>query len=139
VQRGSCANGTAINQHRSAANNRADVLAIYHKSGCFDGIDDTLTVHSGGTLELVDRQGTTQRAQANAVQLAVLQNLLMQPEFRQLRPLYQALGADLCVYTIAAQLSGQTFSVTTMDAAETLDVLQQVIAAADRLRNGINP
>lgn len=115
----------------------ADVLAIYHKSGCFDGIDDTLTVYSDGTLELVDRQGTTQRAQADAAQLAALQNLLTQPEFKSLRPLYQAMGADLCVYTITVRLDGQTFSVTTMDAAETPDFLQQVIAAADRLRNEI--
>jgi hypothetical protein len=116
-----------------------DVLAIYHKRGCFDGIDDTLTIHSNGTLELVDRQGTTQRAQADIAQLAALQDLLAQPEFKSLRPLYQAMGADLCVYTITARLDGQTFSVTTMDAAETPDFLQQVIAAADRLRSEIKP
>ena len=67
-----------------------------------------------------------------------MQNLgprsLAQPEFAQLQPLYQAMGADLCVYTITARRDGQPFSVTTMDGADTPEFLQQVLTAAAHLR-----
>jgi hypothetical protein len=116
-----------------------DVLAIYHKSGCFMGLDETLTIHVDGTLVLTDTQGAVQQTQVAAEQLTTLRGLLAQPEFAQLQPLYKAAGADLCVYTITAWRGGQPFSVTTMDGAETPEFLQQVLAAAAQLRTLIKP
>jgi hypothetical protein len=112
----------------------ADVLAIYHKSGCIDGRNETLIVHFDGTLETMDTRGTTQQAQVEADQLVALKELLAQPEFAELQPLYQAAGADLCVYTVTTQRDGQSFSVTTMDAAKTPELLRQVLQELERLR-----
>jgi hypothetical protein len=60
--------------------------------------------------------------------------LIAQPEFAQLNPLYQAAGADLCVYGITTRLpDGTTRSVTTMDAAPTPPLLMQVVKEVDGL------
>ena len=115
----------------------AEVLAIYRQQGCFVGLDETLIVHFDGTLDFAAARGTAQQAQIAVEELAELQDLLAQPEFAELQPLYQAVGDDLCVYTITARRAGQPFSVTTMDGAATPEFLQQVIDAAARLRRRI--
>lgn len=112
----------------------AGALAIYHKRGCFQGLDETLVIHSDGALAFTDTRGATQQAHIKAERLTVLQGLLAQPEFAQLQPLYQAMGADLCVYTITARRNGQAFSVTTMDGAESPELLRQVLKETERLR-----
>jgi hypothetical protein len=112
----------------------ADVLAIYHKSGCFQGVDEKLIIRTDGVLIFTGTHGAAQQAQVAANQLTALQTLLAQPEFAQLQPLYQAMGADLCVYTITARHNGQPFSVTTMDGAETPEFLQQVLQEIEQLR-----
>ncbi len=115
----------------------AEVLAIYRQQGCFVGLDETLIVYFDGALDFVDARGTAQQAQIEVEELAELQDLLAQPEFAELQPLYQAVGNDLCVYTITARRAGQPFSVTTMDGAATPEFLQRVIDAAARLRRRI--
>lgn len=115
----------------------ADVLAIYRQQGCFVGLDETLIVHFDGTLDFTDARGAAQQIQVKVEELAELQDLLNQPEFAGLQPLYQAVGDDLCVYTVTARRAGQSFSVTTMDGAATPEFLQQVIDAAARLRRRI--
>jgi hypothetical protein len=115
----------------------ADVLAIYRQQGCFVGLDETLIVHFDGTLSFAAARGTAQQTQIKVEELAELQDLLAQPEFAELQALYQAVGADLCVYTITARRAGQSFSVTTMDGAATPEFLQRVIDAAARLRRRI--
>lgn len=114
-----------------------EVLAIYRQQGCFVGLDETLIVHFDGTLDFAAARGAAQQIQVKVEELAELQDLLAQPEFVGLQPLYQAVGDDLCVYTITARRAGQSFSVTTMDGAATPEYLQQVIAAAARLRRHI--
>ncbi|CAG0933410.1 hypothetical protein TFLX_03048 [Thermoflexales bacterium] len=116
---------------------RAGVLAIYRQQGCFVGLDETLIVHFDGTLDFAAARGTAQQAQIAIEELAELQDLLAQPEFAELEALYQAVGDDLCVYTITARRAGQSFAITTMDGAATPEFLQQVIDAAARLRRRI--
>jgi WD40 repeat protein len=112
-----------------------DALLVYEKSGCFDGRDDTLTVRLDGRLELVNnRRGTAQAAQASPDQLGLLRDLLAQPEFTDTQALYQAMGADLCVYSLTMRAAdGQSRTVTTMDTAQHPPILQQVIHELDGL------
>ncbi len=113
-----------------------DVLAVYNRSGCFAGVNDTLTVHQQGALELVDRLGALKRAQVAPDELQALKQLLSSPAYAALVPLYQAVGADLCVYRITARdAGGQPRMVTTMDAAQYPDVLVQTIGELEKLRN----
>ncbi|MBI5564769.1 MAG: hypothetical protein HY870_07740 [Chloroflexi bacterium] len=115
----------------------ADALAIYHKRGCIQGLNETLIIRTDGTLDFTDTRGATQQAHVEADQLTMLQSLLAQSEFAQLQPLYQAMGADLCVYTITAQRDGKAFSVTTMDGAESPEVLRHVLKEVERLRGAV--
>jgi WD40 repeat protein len=112
-----------------------DALLVYERSGCFDGRDDTLTVHLDGRLELVDnRRGTSQAAQASPDQLEPLRGLLAQPAFADMQALYQATGADLCVYSLTARAAGsQPRTVITMDTAQHPAILQQAIHELDGL------
>lgn len=110
------------------------VLVVYEKSGCFAGVHDTLTVYRDGRLDLIDRLGKRRMGQASADALRPLQQILSDPAFAQLQPLYQAAGADLCIYSIAAAINGQVRTFTTMDAAPTPDILMQAVNALERLR-----
>lgn len=110
------------------------VVAIYHKQGCFQGVDDVLTVHSDGTLVVTDTHGTAQQSHTSADQLTTLGTLLAQPELAQVRPLYQAAGADLCVYTVMARRGKQPFTLMTMDGAEPPEIVNQLIKELERLR-----
>lgn len=115
-----------------------DVLAIYVKSGGFIGMNTKLTIYQGGKLEVTDRDGNTQTAQVDHAQLTPLRNMLAQPEFTQLEPLYQASGADLFVYTLTARdQNGHPRTVTTMDAAKTPPFLGQLIAILEQLRTQV--
>ena len=111
-----------------------DVLLVYHKSGCFTGIKDVLTVKNDGTLELVNRSGQQRKSSVSADRLTPVKQLIAQPEFAQLNTLYQAVGADLCVYSITTrQADGSARSITTMDAAPTPPFLMQVIKEVETL------
>ncbi len=113
----------------------ADVLAVYHKRGCIQGFDETLIVHLDGTLNFVDTRGATKQSHIEPDQLTDLQQLLAQPEFDQVQPLYQAMGADLCVYTLTTRRAGQPFTVTTMDSADHPEVLTRLVKELERLRD----
>jgi hypothetical protein len=110
-------------------------LVIYHKSGCFTGIDETLEVRADGTLVFTDTRGATQSTQVAVAQLQPLHELLAQPEFAELQPMYKAVGADLCTYTLTVKYQDKSFSVTTMDGAETPEVLRQALSRAAQLRD----
>ncbi len=111
-----------------------DALLIYEKSGCFDGRDDTLTVRLDGRLELVDRRGTSQAAQASPDQLEPLRGLLAQPAFSDMQAEYQAAGDDFCLYSLTTRAAGgQPRTVTTMDTAQHPPILQQTIHELDGL------
>jgi hypothetical protein len=128
---------TGTNVPRAAATPLAtisspDVLLVYQKSGCFTGIKDVLTVKNDGTLELVNRKGESHKGSVPADRLTPVKQMLAQPAFAQLDTLYQATGADLCVYSITTrQADGTSRSVTTMDAAPTPPLLMQVIKEVD--------
>ncbi len=111
----------------------ADALAIYHKRGCIQGLNESLIIRAGGTLDFTDTHGATQQAHVEADQLTTLQGLLARPEFARLQSLYQSMGADLCVYTITVQREGRSFSVTTMDGAEPPELLREVLKEVQRL------
>lgn len=112
-----------------------DALAIYVKSGGIAGMYEKLTVYQSGNLEVTERNGNTRSAQVDHAQLTPLRNMLAQPDFAQLEPLYQASGADLFVYTLTARdQNGQTRTVTTMDAAKTPPFLGQLITILEQLR-----
>jgi hypothetical protein len=115
-----------------------DILAIYHKSGGIAGIDETLTIHQGGLLELTGRDGNTKSIQVDEPIIQALRRMLEQKEFSELAPLYQGVGADLFTYTITARdLSGNPKTVTTMDAAKHPDYLGLLIIMLDQLRGHI--
>jgi hypothetical protein len=103
------------------------VLAVYTRSGCFTGVNEVLTVHADGALEFTAQRGPSFTAPAAPQDMQTLQKLLSSAEYVRLKPLYQAMGADLCVYNVVSQVDGKVQSVTTMDAAPTPPILQQVI------------
>jgi hypothetical protein len=114
-----------------------DVLVIYHKSGGIAGVDDTLTVHQGGLLELVSRDGT-KSVKADEPMIQPLRRMLEQKDFDSLQPMYQASGADLFVYSITARDSaGRPKVVTTMDTAKHPDYLGLLIAQLEVLRGQV--
>ncbi len=114
------------------------ILLTFETSGCIDGRKDTLTLHTDGALELTNRRGDKQQGQSTPQDMQTLQQLLASPEFVKLQPLYQAVGADLCVYTITATLGdGSTRTVETMDAAPTPDFLAGLIKQLGSLRTRV--
>lgn len=126
---------TAVSPIPTALPLAADVLLVYHKSGGIAGLDETLVVHQGGVVELTTRNGGTKSIQADEAMLQPLRRMLEQKDFGALAPLYQAVGADLFVYTITARdANGQAKTVTTMDSAQTPPFLGQLIAMLDQLR-----
>jgi hypothetical protein len=100
------------------------------------GLDETLTVHADGRLELQSAGKATKTAQVQPGQLAQLRKLLTSPAFGQLQAQYQASGADLFTYDISIP-GGTPARVVTMDGAEIPQVLQQVIAELNRLRQSV--
>jgi hypothetical protein len=111
-----------------------DVLLVYHKSGCYTGIKDVMTVWQDGTLQLVNRKGEPHKSSVSPDRLTTVKQLIAQPEFAQLDPYYSATGADLCVYSVTTRLAdGSTRSVTTMDGAPTPPVLMQVVKEVEML------
>lgn len=112
------------------------VIAIFHKSGGIMGLDETLTVHADGTLELQGRGNKSATAQVPLDRLAKLRQLLASPEFAKLQARYQAMGADLFVYDISVP-GGTPARVQTMDGVENPPVLEQVIQELVQLRAGV--
>jgi hypothetical protein len=110
-----------------------DELAIYTRAGCFAGVHDTLTVKTDGKLQVVDRLGKQTQGSASAQDLQELTTLFGDPAFAKLAPSYEAMGADLCVYTVVARANGQARVVMTMDAAATPPILAKVIAKMNLL------
>jgi hypothetical protein len=112
----------------------SDVIVAYRKSGGIAGIEETLTVHADGTLNLEGRRVSPRAAHIAPADLEPLRALLTSPDFAQLRPLYQAAGADLFVYEVTVPTTAGPRTIETMDAAPTPPILAQVIAELERLR-----
>jgi hypothetical protein len=111
------------------------VLAIYQRTGCFAGVNETLTIQLDGALEFSQRGSASKQGKVAAERLNTLQQLFAQAEFANLQPLYQATGADLCTYRVTALMSnGRAHVVATMDAAKHPEILNQVLAELTKLR-----
>ncbi len=111
-----------------------DVLVVYHKTGGIAGVDETLTVHRGGLLELRSRDGKTKTLKVEEPMLIPLRGTLEQDDFGKLQAMYPASGADLFTYTITARAAnGQVKSVTALDGAEFPDQLGLLIGMLDQL------
>lgn len=112
-----------------------DILVIYHKAGGIAGIDETLTIHQGGVVELVTRNGNPKSLLLSEPTLLPIRRMIEQKEFGELESQYQALGADLFVYTITARDSnGKTKTVVTMDGAKNPDYLGLLIVMLENMR-----
>lgn len=111
-------------------------IVIYRKSGGIMGLDETLTIHADGTLELRSRGGGSTSAQVGPDQLDKLRHLIASPEFAQLQAQYQAMGADLFTYDITVP-GGKPGHVVTMDGVENPPVLEQLIQELNRLRKAV--
>ena len=115
-----------------------DVLVIYHKSGGIAGVNDTLTVHQGGLLELVNRQGEKKSVKVDEAMIQPVRRMLEQKDFGELQPTYSASGADLITYTITARDSrGAPKTVVTMDGAKNPPFLGQLIVMLDQLQAAV--
>jgi hypothetical protein len=112
-----------------------DVLVVYHKQGGIAGVDDTLTVHQGGLLELDTRAGNPKSLLVNEPVVQPLRRMLEQTEFGELKPLYEAQGADLFIYRITARdAGGQIKTVTATDGATMPDYLGILLGQLEQLR-----
>lgn len=113
-----------------------EVLAIYHKSGGFAGIDETLTVYQGGLIELTGRGIENAKSiKLDEAMLQPLRRMLESQEFADLEPLYRAEGADQFTYSISARdRNGNVKTVVAMDGAKYPDFLGQLIVMFDQLR-----
>jgi hypothetical protein len=110
------------------------ITILYHKTGCFAGVDLTLTVYDDGQLVLVDRDGSQREHQIAVNELEALRTLLADPEWEQVLPEYQAMGADLCVYAFTIPVpDGPAREVRTMDAAQPPPIVEQLREEMDRL------
>jgi hypothetical protein len=112
----------------------ADVLVLYQRSGCFDGVRDELTVYSDGRLELVNRLGVRTKGRASAQALSAVQSQL------QAMAGVAVPGAivppDACVYTINARLAdGTALTATTNDAARQSAPDSPLFATIDALES----
>ncbi len=115
-----------------------DVLVTYHKSGGIAGVNDTLTVHQGGLLELVNRQGEKKSAKVDEAMIQPVRRMLEQRDFGELQPTYSASGADLITYTITARdSSGAPKTVVTMDGAKHPPFLGQLLGMLDQLQAAV--
>jgi hypothetical protein len=113
----------------------AGVLAIYQRTGCFAGVNETLTIKADGTLEFTERGQTLKTAKVTPDKLNALNQLLAKTDFANLQAQYQAAGADLCTYRVTARTGdGKARVVTTMDAAKHPEILDQVLAELTKLR-----
>lgn len=116
-----------------------DVLTIYHKSGGFAGIDETLTIHQGGLVELTSRDSPDVKSvQLDEPMLQPLRRMFESQEFANLEPIYRASGADLFTYTITARdINGNMKTVIAMDGASYPDVLGLIISMLNQIRGQI--
>jgi hypothetical protein len=111
-----------------------DALAVYQRSGCFDGVRDVLTVYSDGRLELVDRLGVTTNGSASAQALSAVQAQIQAAAGAVVPGAF--VPPDACVYTISARLAdGTTLAATTNDAARQSDPNSPIFATIDALEN----
>lgn len=117
-----------------------DVLAIYHKSGGFAGIDETLTVYQGGLVELTGRRLEKPKSvKLDEPMLQPVRRMLESQEFADLEPLYRAEGADQFTYSISARdRNGNMKTVAAIDGAPYPDFLGQLIVMFDQMRKLIN-
>jgi hypothetical protein len=111
-----------------------DVVVVFRKHGGIAGIDEALTIHADGTLDLLARRAPPQQARTPPADLDALRGLLASPDFAQLQPAYSAAGADLFVYEVTVPTVGSPRTIVTMDAAPTPPVLARTLAELGRLR-----
>ena len=114
------------------------VITAALATGGIAGIDETLTVHQGGGLELVQRGGNAKSVTLDEPMIQPVRRMLEQREFGELAPTYQAVGADLIAYTITARdANGNAKTVTTMDGANPPPYLGQLVAMFEQLRAAV--
>lgn len=113
-----------------------DVLAIYHKSGGFVGLDETLTVYQGGLIELTGRGiENAKSVKLDEPMLQPVRRMLEAQEFANLEPMYRVKGADQFTYAISARdRNGNMKTVVAVDGANYPDFLGQLIAMFEQLR-----
>ena len=117
----------------------ADVLAIYHKSGGFAGIDETLTVYQGGLIKLTGRGiKDAKSVKLDEPMLQPLRRMLESQELADLEPMYRAQGADQFTYAISTRdRNGNMKTVVAIDGANYPDFLGQLIVMFEQLRKFI--
>jgi hypothetical protein len=109
-----------------------DILVTYHKSGGFAGIDETLTVHANGKLDLHSRAVGDKTAQVDPSELRELRKLLESPEFAGVQLPAPPVAPDQFVYELTVMGSAQP--IVTADGAQDPPVLRQVIGELEKLR-----
>lgn len=114
-----------------------DVLAVYHKSGGFAGLDETTTIYQGGLVEVTGRRlPNGASVKLDEPMLQPVRRMFESQEFADLETSYRALGADLFTYTITARdRNGNMKTVTAMDGSGYPDFLGQLIVMLEQLRD----
>lgn len=115
-----------------------DTVVIYHKSGGFAGISETMTVYSDGRVELIKRGAQTQQIQLQPAELASLKQLLSNSEFAAVQSPTMPSMADAFNYEVTVPSpGGKDHIVKTSDGAQNPPVLDKVLDELGRLRKQI--
>lgn len=122
-------------QAKSSARAAASqMLVSLRKSGGITGKNETLTVYTDGRIEFTDRSGQVRVGQVTGGDLEKLRGLLNSSALAQAKELYETSGADLMSYEITLVSGGKLHTITTMDAAQHPEIIDQVITELVRLR-----
>ena len=114
-----------------------DVLVVYELSGCFAGVQETMTVYTDGRLQWTDRSGLVKRGNASAAQIGDLQTKLQATS--QFDTFPNMIPPDACVYSFTATTAdGQPFSVTTYDGAQHPPEFAEAVQALRELSEQVN-
>ena len=111
-----------------------DLLLLYHRSGCFDGINEVLRIHTDGSVDLTDRTGNVYRDSVHEAQLAKLRDAIASQGFAEAQPSPPTFGADLCTYSVTTTIDHQSRTLTTTDGATDSAALAEVIGQLEALR-----
>lgn len=108
-------------------------MVRYERTGCFDGVQDRLTVFGDGRLEYVNRLGELKQGVATLEQIRDLELKLKVVVGVSVMP--APVPADGCVYSFRSTLAdGRQLEVTTSDGAQHPQVILDVVAALEALR-----
>lgn len=111
------------------------VLAIYHKSGGFAGIDETLVIGQGGLLTLTRRGEQPKTLKLDEPMMLPVRSVFEQNDMGTFDARYTVPGADLFTYTITARgKDGQVKTVTVTDGANPPPAIKVIISMLEQLR-----